>query len=151
MILTLSNHTSATSMEDVCCLEGAQMKLQDRQLCHKAAKEVKRLTGLDACAHQFFRCCSDWNRTQLYSNSSGSKLRVASVCVTCGCLCVFVIVCSCMCDGWGECDTVCVTWCGCLCVYVIVCSCMCDDGGSVCDNVCVRHGVVVCLCVCDSV
>lgn len=61
----------ATAMEDVCCLEGARMKLKTQQLCHKAAKEVKRLTGLSACAQHFFHCCSDQNRTRLYMNSSG--------------------------------------------------------------------------------
>nr|AVP12644.1 complement C3-like protein 1 [Littorina littorea] len=61
----------ATSMDDVCCKEGARMNIQDPQLCHKAAKEVKKLTGLSACAMQFFRCCRDMNRTELFTNSSG--------------------------------------------------------------------------------
>lgn len=61
----------ATSMEDVCCLEGTKLQVNDPQLCHKAAKEVKRLTGLSACAQQFFRCCSELNKTANYSNSSG--------------------------------------------------------------------------------
>ncbi|KAL8600817.1 hypothetical protein ACOMHN_056475 [Nucella lapillus] len=61
----------AAAMEDVCCLEGARLKLKTQQLCHQAAKEVKRLTGLSVCAQHFFHCCSDRNRTRLYMIGSG--------------------------------------------------------------------------------